>query len=263
MGRLLWLVDKLRQAGLDVEECSGWQQRGSYDFNPQGLVCHHTAGSPNGDYPSLNIVTNGRPGLPGPLAQLGLGRSGKVYVIASGRANHAGSGGWRGLSGNSSVIGIEAENTGRGEPWPQVQLDAYLRTAAVVCRHGGFGPAMVCGHKEWAPDRKIDPNGIDMHRFRVQIAELLGDPRPNRCLEAHVILRVGDRGEPVRHMQRLLIANGHDLSREGGLDGIFGQGTQQELRAYQTHRPNECGAADGICGPRTWASLHRITNQVI
>ena len=48
--------------------------------------------------------------LPGPLAQLGLGRDGAYFVIAAGRAIHAGLGKFKGIvTGNSSFIGIEAE----------------------------------------------------------------------------------------------------------------------------------------------------------
>ncbi|HTR12134.1 MAG TPA: N-acetylmuramoyl-L-alanine amidase, partial [Roseiarcus sp.] len=93
----------------------------------KGVMCHHTAGSPHGVMPSLGVITNGREDLPGPLAQLGLGRDGTYFVVAAGRCNHAGGGMWQGIStGNSSFIGIEAENTGgENDPWPAVQIDAY------------------------------------------------------------------------------------------------------------------------------------------
>ncbi len=42
--------------------------------------------------PSLGVIRDGRPGLKGPLSQLGLGRDGAYYVIAAGRAQHAGRG---------------------------------------------------------------------------------------------------------------------------------------------------------------------------
>jgi peptidoglycan hydrolase-like protein with peptidoglycan-binding domain len=59
--------------------------------------------------PSLRVLIEGRSNLPGPLAQLGLGRDGTCYVIAAGRCNHAGAGLWQGVStGNSSFIGTEA-----------------------------------------------------------------------------------------------------------------------------------------------------------
>ncbi len=173
-----WAVVKEMQAqGIPVHLELGWEGRGSSTFSPRGLVVHHTADGP-GEYPSLRIVRDGRSDLPGPLAQWGLGRSGKVYLIAAGRANHAGSGGWRGLSGNTSVWGIEAESTGRGD-WTDAQRRNYPRLAAALARHQPFSPDMICAHREWTP-RKPDPAGIDMPSFRAEVARLLhGSPTPS------------------------------------------------------------------------------------
>ncbi len=178
MTRALWLADALRAEGVTVVEEPGWRDRGNPTFSPKGVICHHTAGPARGDAPSLGTCINGRPGLPGPLCQIVLARSGTAHVIASGRANHAGAGGWRGLTGNTSVFGIEAENTGLGEPWPQVQYDAYVRVVAALCRRGGIPTGMVCAHREWAPTRKIDPRGIDMTDFRHHVADRLGPIAP-------------------------------------------------------------------------------------
>src|SRR5215471_20712064 len=110
------IANRLRNAGLTVVECSGWQSRGSSSFTPQGSVNHHTAGSANGATPSLNTCINGRPDLSGPLCNVMQSREPDgndiAYVVAAGRANHAGSGGWRGLTGNSSVYGLEIEHNG-------------------------------------------------------------------------------------------------------------------------------------------------------
>src|SRR5690606_16095746 len=101
----------LRDWGLNVVEVNGWQTRGSSVFNPGGSVNHHTAGSRHNSIPSLNILINGHGSLPGPLCNVAQSRSTQynsgqafddVYVIAAGRANHAGLGGWSGLTGNSS-----------------------------------------------------------------------------------------------------------------------------------------------------------------
>lgn len=178
MARALWLADALRAEGVTVTEHPGWRERGGATFSPKGVICHHTAGPARGDAPSLGTCINGRPGLPGPLCQIVLARSGTAIVIASGKANHAGAGGWRGLTGNTSVLGIEAENTGQGEPWPGVQYDAYVRIVAALCRRAGIPVGMVCGHKEWAPTRKIDPRGIDMTGFRHAVAARLGPISP-------------------------------------------------------------------------------------
>jgi hypothetical protein len=118
MGRALWIADALRDAGVDVVEHPGWQTRGSDRFDPKGVICHHTASAPGRDAPSLGICVDGRPDLPGPLCHVLLSRSGRAIVIAAGRANHAGAGGFRDLSGNSSVLGIEGEYAGIVEREP-------------------------------------------------------------------------------------------------------------------------------------------------
>ena len=187
MPRLLWLADAARSMGLTVVEVDGWKTRGRDEMNPRGVIAHHTATSASrpGDYPTLNTIINGRSDLPGPLSQYGLGRSGTVYVIASGKANHAGDGQWdtRPLGGSdfldhsTEVIGIEAEHTGKsGTPWPTVQLDAYHRLCAGVLAHLGKPVANLCAHREWAqppestPNRKPDPIDLDMDEFRRVVA---------------------------------------------------------------------------------------------
>jgi len=137
---LTWLPTVLRGAGLKVAEQPGWLDRGRAEMGTvKGVMCHHTVGPKTGNMPSLNGLTKGvtqKGGkfLPGPLAQLGLGRDGTYYVIAAGRCNHAGEGNWKGLTnGNRNFIGIEAENAGTpDDPWPEVQLDAYVRGVAAL-----------------------------------------------------------------------------------------------------------------------------------
>lgn len=160
MTRALWIPDQLEAAGLTVIREWGWDLRGSDSFNPQGVVCHHTASNPPANAPSVGICINGRPDLPGPLCQLLIARDGTCHVIASGTANHAGAGGWQGLTGNTQVFGIEVENNGQGEPWTDHLLDVFARACAALLRGMGDTDAdLVCLHREWAPTRKIDPAG--------------------------------------------------------------------------------------------------------
>jgi hypothetical protein len=80
--------------------------------------------------------------------------------------------------GNASVFGIEAEHTGRAsDPWPAVQLDAYVKLSAQLCQRAGFGSEMVCAHREWATPkgRKVDPVGLDMDEMRRRIALAMED----------------------------------------------------------------------------------------
>jgi len=63
-------------------------------------------------------------------------------------------------------------------------------------------------------------------------------------------IRQGDRGEDVRELQRLLTNLGFN---PGPVDGIFGNGTANAVRAFQ--RANNLNA-DGIVGPLTWTALY-------
>src|SRR5262249_50369644 len=172
---LTWLSDVLLKAGLKVAEQPGWQDRGRGEVGPiKGVMCHHTAGPLVGNMPSLTVVTNGRPDLPGPLAQLCLGRDGTFFVVAAGRCNHAGAGNWQGFtSGNTNFIGIEAENTGERNdlPWPTIQMDAYKRGVAAILKKIKADPIMFAGHKKYRlpPGAKDDPT-FDMNDFRMHVA---------------------------------------------------------------------------------------------
>jgi hypothetical protein len=169
----------LKARGLVVETVPGWETRSAGSLNAKGAVCHWTAG-PRGSTtrPSLNICTKGRADLPGPLCNVYLDRRGVAVVVAAGRANHAGSGGWKGLTGNSAVFGTEAEASGASD-FTAAQRWAYPRINAAYCDLGGFGPDMVCGHSEWAGPRKTDINGYPMAQMRADVAAVLaGTPTP-------------------------------------------------------------------------------------
>lgn len=118
---------------------------------------------------------HGRPDVPPPLCHLLLARDGTYFAVAAGKANHAGKGSWPGVfGGNDHAIGIEAENNGLGELWPEVQMDAYARGCAALAKHVNLTEKAVIGHKEWAPTRKIDPAfQITMDEFRARVAKYL------------------------------------------------------------------------------------------
>jgi hypothetical protein len=179
---LSWLPEVLKSAGLKVAEQPGWRNRGRGDVGTiKGVMCHHTAGSANGNMPSLNIITNGRADLPGPYGQLALGRDGTFFVVAAGLAYHAGQGVWQGITtGNASFIGIQAENSGLpDDPWPRVQLLAYMQGVAAILKKIGADTIMCCGHKEYSlpRGRKNDPS-FDMDDFRAQVALIMAGKAP-------------------------------------------------------------------------------------
>jgi hypothetical protein len=131
---------------------------------------HHTA-SPRASslQTNLHVVTNGNGVGPGPIAQVLIWRDGACYLIADGKANHAGAGGpwgWLPLSppgqlstANARTVGFECVNDGVGEPWSTAQVVAMEIAAAAVLRHIGQGADRCLMHSEWAPSRKIDPAG--------------------------------------------------------------------------------------------------------
>jgi hypothetical protein len=164
----LGIADTLRASGLLVVEAAGWQKRGGESFNPVGVMCHHTASKGPAEVPSLKTCIDGRPDLAGPLCHVLIARSGICHVIAAGKANHAGGGSYGGYSGNTHWFGIEAENDGVGEPWPHAQVASFVTAARALAALSSKG--LVCGHKEYAPKRKIDPT-LDMDWFRAQVAQ--------------------------------------------------------------------------------------------
>ena len=256
---LVWMPDVLLKAGLKVALTDAWEMRGHGDVGTiRGVLCHHTAGPRTGNMPSLNTLVKGRPGLEGPLCQLGLGRDGTFYVVAAGLAYHAGPGSWQGVtSGNTSFIGIEAENTGidNDKPWPEVQMDAYRRGVAALLGHLGL-PATACaGHKEFAlpHGRKIDPT-FDMSVFRAGVAAILAGTAAQPVLipaseptapgkTPRPTLRRGATGGQVSTLQRLIGAK---------VDGIFGALTEARVRTVQRE---EGLVPDGIVGPKTWQKV--------
>jgi hypothetical protein len=265
---LTWLRQVLQDAGLKVAPVDGWEDRGNGDVQTTaGVMCHHTAGPRNGNMPSLNTLLNGRSDLPGPLAQLGLGRDGTFYVIAAGRCNHAGQGSWQGVTaGNSSFIGIEAENTGLSDdtPWPDVQTDAYRRGVAAILTRIGKTADFVAGHKEYAlpAGRKDDPD-FDMVAFRSEVAAILAGTVPAPTLipamepevrtgafAARPTLRRPSAGELVKQVQ----------AKVGVVaDGNFGPKTEAAVRVFQQAH----GAVpDGIVGPKTWVLLDAVPTPV-
>lgn len=169
---------RLRRAGLRLGVLPGWQTRGrppsTGDFDPGGVLIHHTGSSQDGAAYAKWLGTVGRSDLPAPLCQVSIGRDGTVYLLAAGRANHAGkakaSGPMPAGDGNALYVGIECHNTG-SEGWTEPQYAATVRTAAVLCRMLGARAEAVRGHRETSVTGKVDPGRMDMGEFRDDVAD--------------------------------------------------------------------------------------------
>ena len=158
----------MRDAGLTVLASSGWKDRGrSSELYPWALIAHHTAATDD----ITSMLINGRSDLPGPLCNFELREYGDWCLIASGRANHAG----EASVTNSESYGIEATGP---QNYPNVygpkafpgNYDSYEVGAACILAAMGAEVGDLMGHKEIAPDRKIDPY-FDMGTFRAGVAE--------------------------------------------------------------------------------------------
>jgi hypothetical protein len=218
------MADAFRENGLTVREVKGWTTRGRPGtFDPRGVVFHHTAsGSRSGSAPSLKTCTNGRPDVAGPLCNVMVGRDSTVFVIAAGKANHAGTGGpYRNIprnSANAFMVGVEVENDGTHEEW----TPALLRTCDIVFSTLLIGlrrsPSWLIGHKEWAPSRKIDPHRLVMDDRRRQVArqiQRLTDPG-NTPPAAHHIVKSGDTLFRIARIHRMSVP---ELMRLNHLEG--------------------------------------------
>ena len=62
------------------------------------------------------------------------------------------------------------------------------------------------------------------------------------------VVQNGSQGHPIRTLQFLLRARGHNLT----VDGIFGPATEAAVKAFQT---SQGMAADGKVSPQTWTAL--------
>lgn len=269
---LIWLPHVLKTAGLKVAVVPGWEDRSVMSKNSTpvdvgeivGVICHHTVGPKIGNMPSLRTLIHGRSDLPGPLAQLGLGRDGTYYVIAAGKCNHAGKGIWKEfVNGNTNFIGIEAENTGGANdfPWPEVQMDAYQRGVAAILKQIGRPAEFCAGHKEYAlPKGRKPDTSFDMVSFRSSVAAILNGsasvstlipsiepPKVPGGPPGRATIRRGSQSDLVKQVQIKLKINA---------DGLFGAKTEAVVRAFQRDHER---VPDGIVGPKTWAILDTIT----
>lgn len=159
------MADVLRRAGCSVVEVDGWQKRarssgGFAAGRPVCVMWHHTASQTTAENDVRYIISADT----APISNLYIARNGDVWVIAAGATNTNGKGqSLRFSTGtvpqdkmNEFAIGMEFGNSGVGEAYSQVQIDAGFRASLALCDAYGLAPDDVANHADYAPGRKID-----------------------------------------------------------------------------------------------------------
>ncbi|MFB7589387.1 N-acetylmuramoyl-L-alanine amidase [Streptomyces sp. NPDC056169] len=191
-----WIAALRAEGVTDIVEMPGWRthnrgQRGDGWGDVHATMVHHTAGEGSG---LADYCYRGSPDLPGPVCHDFLARTGRLYLVGNGRANHAGmvarnaydavlneraehpAPGPDELDGNARSYGLEVENSGAADrPWPAVQYDTAVRVQAARCRFHGWSANSVWAHKEATRRKPLDPR-IPMDTFRADVAERLRHP---------------------------------------------------------------------------------------
>jgi hypothetical protein len=189
----------MRKWKVPYKEYSGWRTRGrpasTGPFSDvRGIMIHHTGSDAGQSDAYLQFLfVDGRSDLPAPLCHVATDMDGDLWLGATGRANHAGSGsstvlekvtaeshpgytselrpGADAVDGNARFYGNEVRYDG-GQPMTALQYAAATRWAAAVCDHHGWSALSIIGHREWTT-RKPDPGNCPMNKFRSDVAALL------------------------------------------------------------------------------------------
>ena len=275
------LADKLRAyrdsdgEGLTVVEVDGWQYR-TFDGNGMagnvGVIHHHTATAESAyaysDCPTLSLLVNGRSDLPGPLCNIAFGRSGTVYVVAAGQANHAGRGQIPGVGyenlGNYYTIGIEAESSGVRDDWTEAQRRVWHHLGAALDEaYSGGDVYYQVGHREYSYDGKIDPSYIDLDKLRDDINTALagGDTTGSTTTTAAGATAAAGEGDWLEMASKEDVKNAvrevlnEPIAREGGEKGNTSLITEA---AWRTARDNRLERRLDVIGSRVfhlWTDL--------
>ncbi|WP_354596061.1 N-acetylmuramoyl-L-alanine amidase [Streptomyces sp. JL1001] len=191
-----WLKALRAEGVTDIVEMPGWRTNNRNHKGPfsdvHATMIHHTAGEGTG-LPSYCF--NGNAALPGPICHDFLARSGRLYLVGNGRANHAGTVARNAydavrnershhpapdaaepVDGNAVSYGLECENNGQpSRTWPAKQYDVAVRVQAARCRFHGWSADSVWAHKEATRRKPVDPR-LPMDQFRRDVAERLAHP---------------------------------------------------------------------------------------
>lgn len=145
-----------------------------------GPTRHHTGTAETfraaEDYPTYNVVKEGRAGLSNSLSAYGLGRWFGIYVFSEWLSYHAGAWSFAGITdGNGHFLGIEAEGT--GARWTEFQREFYPRLVASILLYIGEGIDMMPRHADGAMPRGRKSDAANLPSdFTSKVAGYLANP---------------------------------------------------------------------------------------
>jgi N-acetyl-anhydromuramyl-L-alanine amidase AmpD len=161
---------------------AGWDVQGKPvagtggTFTPTHVMVHHYAGSESASSSSSEAAAARSSFDHSPICHLYLDVTSKVHTITDGKANHAGEGSYPGIprdEGNRYCIGIEVQCKGTHDLATHESYGALIVLCADLLRSiGQTSSKYVIGHREYAPDRKIDPLD-NMDTLRADVARAL------------------------------------------------------------------------------------------
>ena len=108
---------------------------------------------------------------------------------------------------------------------------------------GQFGSKTEAAVKSFQGDHDIAVDGIvgDITWLNIDEADT-----------SNPTIKKGSTGNPVRRAQKRLTLGGYDT---GGVDGIFGAGTESAVKRLQK---DQGLSRDGIVGPKTWDKIDAL-----
>jgi hypothetical protein len=196
---LVALLKKWKIQYVEYGDWRNWTREGlGRPWGPITMTIVHSFGSDISDENSMAYLRKGDAarGLPGPLSPFGIDDFGIVYLIGSGRSNHA---------GPSDVDSVALFRAGKGpldrdvrpdvsgtaasgtttiadESWgtemtygttpTAKQREAIIRLQAALCDWHDWDAGHIGGHRELTTNRS-DPVGFTMHSIRREVAAML------------------------------------------------------------------------------------------
>jgi hypothetical protein len=181
-------IEDIRSFGVTVIEQPGWENKSDMMLSIAGLMLHHDAlalglnDNPNDDFNVPNHM--GTPGVLG--SQFWASTRGEVVIMAAGGKGHAGLGQWGAIPrdrGNNYCAAIETDHT-IGTGWSdRLRRGIDVVSFVVVRNHGVDVSSWACGHREYAPTRKSDPDAFDLNdwRRRISTGQIYGGSGQGNC----------------------------------------------------------------------------------